>query len=89
MSLLHSEYSLEFDGVNDYVAVGDVSELSFDDSDEFSISAWVRLSPTGGYEAVLMKMEAGPNFRGYYIGFDTVGALIFSLRNIVTTLPLP
>ena len=38
--------SVVFDGVNEYIRVGDVSELSFERTDAFSISVWFRTTST-------------------------------------------
>ena len=59
-----STHSLVFDGVNDYLNVGDVAELRFNSSDEFSISVWVK--QTGGSSAIISKSETnGGGFRGW------------------------
>ena len=49
-------YSLDFDGVDDYVTMGNV--LDFDRSDAFSVSMWVKLD-TAGTDIFISKSTAG------------------------------
>lgn len=62
----YSEKSLLFDGVSNYVTMGDV--LGFDRTDPFSISAWIKVGAGGG--SFVSKMETTGTIRGYDIGID-------------------
>jgi hypothetical protein len=68
--------SLVFDGVDDFVTLGDVSELNFPDG-IFSVSAWVTIpsSWTAGSEF--------PNLvsKGASAGWDTAGWSMYIFRN--------
>jgi len=69
---LPNNYSLDFDGSNDYVAIGDDNAFSFGDGDDdsaFSISAWI-------------KMDVAANFRIASKGLDgTSGEWQFYLNS--------
>ncbi len=52
--------SLEFDGSDDYVTMGDVNSLDFNSTQSFSTSAWFKTSSNGGYYTIVGKKTA-PN----------------------------
>jgi len=79
--------ALNFDGVDDYVNMGDVNNMGTSD---FSLEAWVKITlgsdaATSWYEPVIAKWDFGVNRPGYQLGMagskDTtnVGKAIFSL----------
>ncbi len=75
-----SEKSLLFDGVNEYVGIGDVTELKFERTDPFSISCWFKTtSVAGGY--VVNKRENGAPNRGYAIFISTTGEVEVLIQN--------
>ena len=80
MPVIYSEYSLDFDGVDDVVSVGNVAELDFDNTDTFSISVWVKITgSTDGY--VTGKLQGtSPNLIGYGI-YINGGQIDFFLSN--------
>ncbi|MCI5191907.1 MAG: LamG domain-containing protein [Candidatus Electrothrix sp. AU1_5] len=41
--------ALQFDGLDDYVSVGDKENLDFDTADSFTLSAWIKI-PDDGYD---------------------------------------
>ena len=59
-----SNYSFEFDGVDDYIDIGNPASLQI--TGNMSISAWVKTSDTGAYEIIVGKDDVGSN-RSYYL----------------------
>ena len=56
--------ALNFDGVNDYVNIGNVAPLNFERTNTFSIEAWVKY--TGTFEEkIFSKMQDTPPYAGY------------------------
>jgi len=77
--------ALIFDGSNDYVDVGDQSELDFTDS--LSISAWIKTSQSSGsYPAIAGKgyLQAGVNGYGFFLNSDDSYDIAFQTRNSST-----
>lgn len=71
---------LVFDGSNDYVTMGNQSQLTF--TGPFAVSAWVK--PNGTYTAggtvnnpILSKYDDAVSQRGYALYFDGTGQLLF------------
>lgn len=58
--------ALMFDATNDYVSVGDLSELELSN---VSLSAWVRLNNKSGWLSIVRKFDSN-NFQGYQIGLN-------------------
>ena len=71
-----------FDGVNDFVDMGDV--LDFDGSTPFSISLWVYLSSVSGVQMLISKQSQAASKVGYSI-FLSAGRFNFLLANYRTT----
>lgn len=57
--------ALSFDGVDDYVDIGNVTELAFEWDNPFAISVWLKASASLG--AIFSKMQASSPNRGYDI----------------------
>ena len=74
-----SKFSLEFDGINDYVLMGDV--LGFQYNDSFSISGWFKTLISSGY--LISKRSDLPDYRGWgiFIEGGTGGAIGFNLTH--------
>ena len=72
-------YSLSFDGSDDYVNVADDNSLDFDGSTSFSVSAWVKTPdvPNSGMHAIVCKMPDGSGVSGWQFGFSAGGYTIF------------
>lgn len=71
--------SVLFDGVNEYVTMGDV--LGFERTNSFSISQWVKFTSTSGCHLVA-KITDGTAYRGYGTGVaGTTGYAEFVLIN--------
>lgn len=81
-----SNSALNFDDVDDYVSVGNVTPLSFEYNQPFSISAWIKTSNTTTDDIIASKMENSGNFRGYSFGLtnSTNGRLNMVIRNTTT-----
>lgn len=75
-----SLFSTSFDGVDDYVTMGDATELKFTNTDPFSISFWFKSTQVGSPRLVA-KREFGGNNRGYEVQMSS-GALIFQRINL-------
>ncbi len=75
--------SIELDGIDDFVDMGDV--LDFDRLDSFSISCWFKRTTSGVSEFLVDKSESSGNYRGYSILIpSTDDKIYFTLRH---TLP--
>lgn len=86
MALLYSERSLDFDGTDDSVLVGNVAELSFDTGDAFSLSCWVKVDAVSAYHIFMGKKLGGPPpVRGYEVGIFNTGECFFALANNAPT----
>ena len=57
--------AFSFDGVNDYVDLGDT--YSFDGTSAFSISTWINLSVMSSQINVISKINNGGNFNGWQL----------------------
>lgn len=68
--------SIVFDGVNDYVDLGNT--FSFERTDSFTLSAWINVSNLNTYRSIINRMSS--NGRGWYLAVDSIGAS-FILRN--------
>ena len=56
--------SLNFDGTDDYVSVGNPSELSFERTNPFTLGAWIKTNSTTGRP--IGKLDSSTNgYRGY------------------------
>jgi hypothetical protein len=71
--------STEFDGVNEFVLVGDVPELAFDFADPFSISCWIN-STTAAVGAIVSKEVGSGFFEGYALFIDAAGHIVMRLE---------
>jgi hypothetical protein len=78
-----SNYHIDFDGVNDYVLVGDVAPFKFDVGDAFSISAWIRIT-TAAQRAIVSKLDATSPNPGYEFVILSGGGLLFQVIDDLT-----
>lgn len=74
-----SEKSLVFDGTTEHVSMGDVVELSFERTNSFSLSCWIKCNTGPG--AFLAKQEASPDFQGYSMGVNSSGEILVQIIN--------
>jgi hypothetical protein len=72
---IFNRFSFEFDGVDDYVDMGNT--LDFTNTDAFSISCWFKRTRSGVSEFLVAKQESSGNLRGYTL-------LIPSSDNLIT-----
>lgn len=73
-----------FDGVNDYVNMGNV--LDFDGSTPFSFNAWVKLS-SSKFNCIISKVSPSPSYTGYIFRVDqsTNKLLLYLTSNSATS----
>ncbi len=71
--------ALDFDGTNDYVNLGNPSQLSFPGTAPFTFSAWVKLSSTSSNRNILSKYNGG--VLGHY-NFSIGSGRVFALREV-------
>lgn len=76
--------ALDFDGVDDYVDIG--NKLNFERTDAFSIAAWIRVKSFPPFAAIATKMDSTltANGRGYFFSYEQTGQLGFILRNVIS-----
>ncbi|MHA2426443.1 MAG: LamG-like jellyroll fold domain-containing protein [Candidatus Hermodarchaeia archaeon] len=73
---LFSIRSIDFDGSNDYVTMGNA--YAFDRLDPFSVSFWIKTTDTG--QVVIMgNLDLTPEYEGWEIYMDTSEYLVFQL----------
>jgi hypothetical protein len=59
--------SFVFDGVDDYVNVIQSSTYQFTNTSAFSLSAWINVTSSGDFNAVISYALGSGDFRGYYL----------------------
>lgn len=74
-----NNYSLSFDGVNDYLTGGNI--LNYDHATAFSISLWVKPQNLSVQRALFSKAGTDANVRGFALYHDSSGALFLQLRS--------
>lgn len=65
--------ALDFDGVDDYVLIGDVPGISFENNTPYSIEAWARWNNNGAYSTIFAKMFDGAPNTGYDLLISNTG----------------
>lgn len=83
---LNNAYSVKFDGVNDYVTVG--NNYGFEHSQAFSISFWVKPDNVAAFRCMVSKVSNDVNVYGYSLSHTATGALYLQMR-ATTALLLP
>ena len=68
-------YSLDFDGVNDYIDLSSSSGLGF--TGDFTLSAWVKTSAIGTDQFIIDNTNNPSNGSGYSLRFLTTGKIRF------------
>ncbi len=79
-----NQYSVDFDGTDDSVNMGNASELNFDHNDPYTLSVWVKRDTTGT-GVIIEKMETSGNFTGFQLAFVSDTIRIFHRRQNQTT----
>ena len=59
-------YSLDFDGVNEFIQLPVNSAFDLENTHAFSFEAWVKLGDIIGFKSLFRKYDAGIN-RGYFL----------------------
>lgn len=72
-----STKAVQFDGVNEFVTAGNV--LSFEYTDDFSVSCWIKHTATSGF--LVCKQTIGTEYRGYALEVGATGAVGVWLRS--------
>ena len=73
-------YSIDFDGVNDYVTMGNI--LDQDGSDAFTISAWDNVDDLTNYRAIVAKQNSSSPQVGFSVYVrQSTGRISFQLKN--------
>ena len=78
---LFSRKSIELDGVDDFVTMGDVLNMANDGSDAFSISFWVKTSNGSNIQRFVSKITSGADGYGIYQNGNIIYMLIGSYLN--------
>jgi hypothetical protein len=75
------EYGLEFDGINDYVNVGNPAALQFNNTNSFSIAIWFKINSitSGGYDSIFYKQASANRFSYGYHFEQGIPNLTFSV----------
>ena len=72
--------STRFDGVDDFVTMGDVASLRFDYNDAFSFSFWLNRTTSSDTTCILARADKDSPFSGYVI-LIVANKIYFRLRN--------
>ncbi len=72
------DYSLSFDGINDYVSMGDVDEYDIEPGESFTFCAWFKLNALPNYQRILCKRNSSNP--GYEIWLNNEGKLAVNIR---------
>ena len=72
------EGALSFDGINNYVDMGDV--LDFDGIDNFTICGWSKYSITNTYASIVTKEQANAPWTGYALYSNYAGVVKAYMR---------
>lgn len=73
--------SIVFDGVDDYIELGNI--LNFERTDPFSINSWVNVTSLSVFRTIISKMDS--SFKGYAFIIESTGQLTLILRNTPVT----
>jgi len=76
-----SHFATRFDGVNEYVTMGNV--LGFERTDPFSVSVWIKYTPNGSDMWLVSKKDTGQP--GWNLGIGPTGFIKFELFNTYPT----
>lgn len=72
-------YSFDYDGVSDYINVGNDPFLNFERTDSFSLSCWFKCGSSSSTQTLLSKTNSSK--LGYYLIMASNGRLFFSLKD--------
>lgn len=80
-----NENSVDFDGVDEYVSMGDPSTLDFERTDAFSFSMWIKPTSLASLSFLISKMMNSSPFTGYSIRSDAGGKITIFFVNTYGT----
>lgn len=72
-------YSFDYDGVSDYINVGNDPLYNFEKDEQFSISAWFKCGSSSNTQTIMAK--ANSSLQGYYIVVSPNGKVAFVIRD--------
>ena len=79
LAQVNNVYSMEFDGVNDYVTMGNVLNTSSTGASAFSMSCWFKTSASGSNQIMISKAKNSGQFDGYQLWINSTGEIFFFL----------
>lgn len=71
---------MSFDGVDDYISIGDKPDLNFERNQPFSVIAWIKQSDTDSGHIISKMLNSG-TYRGWDLRTNIVGEVQFILRS--------
>jgi len=78
LAQVNNVYSMEFDGVNDYVTMGNVLNTSSTGESAFSMSCWFKTSASP-FQVLIGKCKNSGQFDGYNLFIHSTGEIRFFL----------
>ena len=72
-------YSFDYDGVSDYINVGNDPLLDFERTDSFALSCWFKCGSSSSSQVLLSK--ANTSNQGYYLVMASNGRIVFVIRD--------
>lgn len=73
-----NNYSVLFDGINDYVTFG--NNINYDIATQFSVSLWIRPNNLSAIRTFVSKAENAGNIYGWSLRHETTGQLTLQAR---------
>ncbi len=83
--MVFSIKSIIFDGIDDYIDLGDETKFQQDYTDSFSMSCWAKTFATSAVNTLLGKMTSATGQQGYLMFLNASGQFEAVLRNTETT----
>ncbi len=74
-----------FDGSSNYVYIGNISSLTFDRTNAFTISTWYKTNTNVSYAMLVDKLLPLGNYTGYDLQIDSGGYFVFELVSVLGT----
>lgn len=73
--------ALNFDGVNDYVSLGNLPSINFEKTNMFTLESWIKTATTTSEKPIISKMINSSPFRGYELLMTSDGKIGLYLIN--------
>lgn len=75
-----NNYSIDFDGVDEYIDLGIVDDFNFENDDTFSVSAWVKVSNTATTRCIVSRVgNEDSRLAGWFLSVNTAERIQFGL----------